>query len=42
MTAFYSFYLTPALCVSRERRPFAGPEFRRGGITKPRDNLWKR
>ena len=32
----YRMATTPALCVSRERRPFGGSEFPRGGITKPR------
>ena len=32
----YSFYLTPALCVSQERWPLTGLEVLRSGITKPR------
>jgi hypothetical protein len=32
----YSIRLCPALCVSQERWPFAGLEFLRCGITKPR------
>jgi hypothetical protein len=32
----YSFYMTPALCVSQERWPFPSLEVLRCGITKPR------
>ena len=37
----YRFILSPALCVSRERRPFPSLEIPRDGSTKPRDNDWE-